>query len=422
MSPAQDPAAGPPTGLGVVILNWRDRRNPEGGGAEHYVERVAHGLLSRGHRVTILCAAHDAAPRDEVVDGLRFRRRGGKLSVYPRALLGLWSLRRTTDVVVDVQNGVPFLSRLVTRRPVVVLVHHVHREQWPVVYGPAVARLGWWLESWLAPRFYRGSQYVAVSEVTRDELVGLGVDARHVAVVHNGTDPPPAAGPPSPTPTLCVLSRLVPHKRIEHALAVVARLRAEVPGLRLVVAGDGWWADRLVAEAQRLGVSDVTQFAGFVDEPDKHRLLASSWVHLAPSVKEGWGLTVMEAASHAVPTVAFLGAGGLAESVVDGVTGRLVPDDDAFAQAVRQLVVDHPLRERMGRAAQLRALSFRWERTSDCFETVLTAVVQGRRLDLVDRHVRVGPALVLDDPSAGHASTVRPSGDGRSAADLSQAG
>ena len=125
----------PLRGKQVVFLSWRDTRNPEGGGAERYLETIAAGLVERGARVTIFCAAHAAAPPEEMVSGIRFVRRGSKLSVY---LEGMRALRRgdlgDPDVVVDVQNGLPFFSRLVTRKPVVVLVHHVHREQWPVVY------------------------------------------------------------------------------------------------------------------------------------------------------------------------------------------------------------------------------------------------------------------------------------------------
>ena len=80
------------------------------------------------------------------------------------------------DVVVDVQNGLPFFTRLVTRKPVVVLVHHVHREQWPVVYPGLTGRVGWFIERRLAPRLYRRCQYVAVSRATRAELQCLGVD------------------------------------------------------------------------------------------------------------------------------------------------------------------------------------------------------------------------------------------------------
>lgn len=373
-----------PVPLDVVVLNWRDTRNPEGGGSERYIESIARGLVAEGHHVTLVCAAHHNGPRDEDVHGVRVVRRGGKLTVYPRALLELWRRRHRTDVVVDVQNGLPFFSRIVTRKPVVVLVHHVHREQWPVVYGPLVARLGWWIESWLAPRLYRSCQYVAVSDVTRRELGALGVDRQRVAVVHNGTDRPPVAAPRAPVPTLCVLSRLVPHKRIEHALRATARLRARIPGLRLLVVGDGWWSDRLWQAAADLGVADITEFTGFADELAKHEKLASAWVHLAPSLKEGWGLTVMEAASHGVPTVAYAGAGGLSESIVDGVTGFLAADEDEFVERVAGLLEDDALRRRLGEAARTRALSFQWECAVESFGTVLADAVAGRRCHDVD--------------------------------------
>ena len=160
----------------VLFCNWRDTKNPEGGGSERYVENMARGLVERGHTVTIACAEHDQAPRDEVVDGVRFVRRGTKLDIYLRTFFALLLGRYgRVDVVVDVQNGLPFFTRLATRKPVVVLVHHVHREQWPVVYPGLVGRVGWWIESRLSPRLYRHSQYVAVSAATRLELIELGV-------------------------------------------------------------------------------------------------------------------------------------------------------------------------------------------------------------------------------------------------------
>src|SRR5690606_28384933 len=69
-------------GRHVAFFSWRDTRNPEGGGAERYLEKMAAGLVARGCRVTIFCVAHDQAPRDETVDGIRFVRRGTKLSIY----------------------------------------------------------------------------------------------------------------------------------------------------------------------------------------------------------------------------------------------------------------------------------------------------------------------------------------------------
>src|SRR4051794_7820222 len=190
----------------------------------------------------MLCAAHDRAPAEEVAAGVRIVRRGGRLGVYPRALAHV--LRHRPRLVVDVQNGLPFCSTLVTRAPVTVLVHHVHREQWPIVFGRLGGKLGWWLESVVAPRVYRRSRYVTVSEATRSELAGLGVAPERVAIVPNGVEPVlHVPTPRSPTPRLVVVGRLVPHKQVEHAIQVVARLRDRWPGVRLAVVGEGWWDD-----------------------------------------------------------------------------------------------------------------------------------------------------------------------------------
>jgi glycosyltransferase involved in cell wall biosynthesis len=389
-APEHDQAA--PRPRRVVILIWRDTSHPEGGGSERYVERIASGLAATGDEVTILCADHGRAPRDEVRDGVLFRRRGGRWTVYARSLAYL--ARHPADVVVDVQNGVPFFSPLVTRRPVVVLVHHVHREQWPVVMGPRAARLGWWVESWLAPRVYRGRPYVAVSAVTRRELAELGVDERRVTVVHNGIDRPAETLPPLPplpplpqpapdgardaAPLLCCVARLVPHKRIEHALEVLARLRARWPALRLAIVGDGWAAGAIYRHAAQLGVSSAVDLLGHVDEATKHQVLARSLVHLCPSLKEGWGLVIMEAAMHGVPTVAYRSAGGVADSVVDGETGLLADDLDDFAGHVERLLADPSLRRRLGQAARVRSENYAWPVTVTAFAAVLAAACGGR--------------------------------------------
>ncbi len=154
---------------------------------------MAEGLVERGARVTVFSAAYPGAHPWRSATGVRYVHRGSKLTVYARGMRALPRRRLgAVDVVVDVQNGLPFFSRLVTAKPVVVLVHHVHREQWPVVYPGLTGRVGWWIERWLAPRLYRSDQYVAVSRATR----GRAGRARRrpdprIAVVHNGTDPVP---------------------------------------------------------------------------------------------------------------------------------------------------------------------------------------------------------------------------------------
>jgi glycosyltransferase involved in cell wall biosynthesis len=355
----------------IAFLVWRDTRHPEGGGSEVYVERMATWLAARGHDVTIVCAAHENAPADEVRDGVRFRRRGGWLTVYVRAFMWLASRGgRHTDVVVDVQNGLPFLSPLLRRRGRHILVHHVHREQWQIIYPGAKGRFGWWVESWLSPRLYRGVPYVTVSESTRNELGELGVRPDRIAIIHNGIAVPHPLdlGPRSATPRLCTVGRLVPHKQIEHALHVVSVLRHEVADLHLDIVGDGWWLGPLRECAAALGVTDVVTFHGYLDDAARDAVVDSSWLMLAPSVKEGWGISIMEAAARGVPALAYRTAGGVTESIVDGETGVLADHLDDMVAKVRNLLDDDEGRQIMAKKARDRASSFCWDVSAEAFE------------------------------------------------------
>ncbi len=357
----------------VLFANWRDTRNPEGGGSERYVEAMARGLVQRGHTVTIACATYPGAARDELVDGVRFVRRGTKLSIYVRVLarllLGLYG---RVDHVVDVQNGLPFFTRLATRKPVTVLVHHVHREQWPVVYPGLTGRIGWFIESRVAPLLYRRSQYVTVSEASRDELVGLGVDRERIAVVHNGTEPAPAvAVVRSPTPRLCVVGRLVPHKQVEHAIDVVDRLTAEFPDLELDVVGDGWWHEELATYARERGLCDRVHLLGFVDERTKHEVYARSWAMLLPSLKEGWGIVIGEAGVHGTPTLAYREAGGPTESIDHKDSGVLVDSVDELAAETAAVLRDESWRAFLGAGAHRKAERYSWTAAQAGFAAVL---------------------------------------------------
>ncbi|RJO76816.1 glycosyltransferase family 1 protein [Nocardia panacis] len=374
----------------VLLLCWRDTGHPQGGGSERYLERVGAELAARGVKVTLRTAGYPGAPRREHLDGIEISRGGGRFTVYPRALIalalgrcGIGPLRGLRpDAVIDTQNGIPFFAGLACAAPSVVLVHHGHREQWPVA-GRLVGRIGWWIESRLSPRVHRRNQYLTVSLPSAEELATLGVDRARIAVVRNGAEPVPdtvstgAVETRSAAPCLVVLSRLVPHKQIEDALAVVARLRARIPGLRLDVIGDGWWAENLRADAAARGIADAVTFHGHVDEHRKHELLSRAWVHVLPSRKEGWGLAVIEAAQHGVATVGYRSSRGLTDSIVDGVTGQLVDDVGQLGEVVAELLTDHGARTVMGEKARARAREFSWEQTGNGVYEVLASAARG---------------------------------------------
>lgn len=372
----------------VLLLCWRDTGHPQGGGSEAYLQRIGAQLAASGTAVTLRTARYPGAPRREVVDGVRINRSGGRYTVYVWALLamalarlGLGPLRNVRpDVVVDTQNGLPFLARLIYGRRVVVLVHHCHREQWPVA-GRALGRLGWFVESTLSPRVNRHNQYVTVSLPSARDLVALGVNGAQIAVVRNGLDRAPhqsMTGPRSATPRVVVLSRLVPHKQIEDALEAVARLLPRTPALHLDIVGDGWWRERLVEHVQRLGIGSAVTFHGHVDDVTKHQVLQGAWVHLLPSRKEGWGLAVVEAAQHGVPTIGYRSSGGLSDSIVDEVTGILVDTHAELVDRLDELLADPVLRDQLGAKAHTRSGEFSWAQSADAMRAVLEAVQSGR--------------------------------------------
>ncbi len=374
----------------VLMLCWRDTGHPQGGGSETYLQRIGTQLAASGVSVTLRTARYPGAPRRGVIDGVRISRGGGPYSVYVwaglamvLARIGLGPLRGARpDVVLDTQNGIPFLARLAYGRRSVVLVHHCHREQWPVA-GKWTGRFGWFVESRLSPRLHRRNQYVTVSLPSMRDLAALGVSAERIAVVRNGLDPAPPitlSEPRAAAPRVAVLSRLVPHKQIEDALDAVATLQKQIPGLHLDIVGGGWWHQRLIDHAESLGISNAVTFHGHVDDITKHHVVQRSWVHLLPSRKEGWGLAVVEAAQHAVPTIGYRSSGGLTDSIIDGVTGILVDDRVELADRLAELLADRVLREELGRKAQARISEFSWEQSAEAMLGVLESVRSGQRV------------------------------------------
>lgn len=353
----------------VAFVSWRDLAHPLAGGSEVAIDHLARGLSERGHEVALMCGGPLARHEYETVD------LGGTYAQYLRAPFVHAKRFRDWDVVVDVQNGVPYFSPLWRRGPSVCLVHHVHTEQWSTRFGPVVAAVGRTLERSVMPLVYRRRLFVAVSESTARALEGIGVPRSHIRVIHWGMDLPPGdPAPRSETPQFLTLGRLVPHKRIDLLLRAWERVRL-VTGGRLVIAGDGPERARLERNA---GV-DV-EFVGAVSESEKWQLLQQSWFLVHPAAHEGWGVVVFEAAGAGTPALGF-DVPGVRESVVDGVTGILATSEDDFVAQWVELAADPARQRRFGRAASGRAEEFTWDRTVD-------------EMLLIAREAMATPALV----------------------------
>jgi glycosyltransferase involved in cell wall biosynthesis len=356
----------------ILILNWRDPTHPWAGGAEVFLHEVARRWVRWGHRVTWLCGRHPTQPPEGQLEGIDVVRRGGMYSVYPAAAVHYLSrLRGGFDVLLDSANGIPFFTPLFSATPKVALVHHVHREVFFSELPWHLAFLGNMLERVGMPMAYRHTPFIAVSDSTRQALVEIGVPADRVSVIHNGVDTSRyRPGAKSPTPLLVFVGRLRRYKSVGVAIRALPDLLRAVPDARLSIVGSGPMAGALRDLAEELGVADQVRFHGFASEADKIELLQQAHLAVHPSLKEGWGLTVLEANACGTPVVAA-DVPGLRDSVRDGDTGVLVPHGDpaAMAREVAALLLDNGRREQLACNAVAWAARFDWDQTAGrCLE------------------------------------------------------
>lgn len=368
MSAGRPEAASADAPLRILVLNERDPEHPKAGGAEIHVDRLFARLVAQGHRVVQYSAGFRGGARQARIHGVEIERRGPLPAYYLGLPLRVARARRRGefDVVVECLNKLPFYSPLYAGVPVLALCHHLFGEvaweqaPWPIAAAVRTAELG-------LPRAYRDCDFLAISPSTHDDLVARGLSPERIRTSLPGIDRPAlVVDPETPRPPrLAYVGRLEAYKRVELLLEAAALLVPRLPELELVVIGRGAERARLEARAAALGLAARTRFTGFIDESERDALLAGARACVFPSLKEGFGLTVVEANALATPVVAR-DAPGLRDSVLDGDTGRLVAGDDPkdWASALAPLLEESDATRALRRRALAFSRRFDWDRAA----------------------------------------------------------
>ena len=369
--------------MNILVVNWQDRENPYAGGAEIHLFEILSRLAARGHRIRLVCSGWPGAPPRATLDGIAVERIGGRSTF---ALRGRAAVRRALaterpDVVVEDINKLPLFLAEMTDRPFCAIVPHLFGEaafqeaSWPV------AAIVWASERPL-PRAYRRAWFHAISESTRDDLVARGVPAARVRVIHPGVDAarflPASDGRRTPSPAFLYVGRLKRYKGIGLAIRALAVARGRRTDLTLDIAGTGDHRPALERLTAALGLEGAVRFHGFVSEAQKIGLFQRAWANLFPSPKEGWGITVVEAAACGTPSIAS-DSPGLRDSVRHGETGFLVPhgDVEGLARRMLELAAAPALVAELGAAARRFAEGLTWERTASDTERHLHDIIAG---------------------------------------------
>ncbi|MGH3049642.1 MAG: glycosyltransferase family 4 protein, partial [Gaiellaceae bacterium] len=300
-----------------------------------------------GIDVELRTCAERAVPSTVSRSGYRTLRRGGRYTVFARrGAEALWRRPAPSEGLVEVWNGMPFFSPLWWRGPRLVLLHQVHAELWRLVLPPRLARLGEEIELRLAPPLYRSSTIATLSRSSREAIVErLGLPAEQILVIAPGVSSRFSPGPASSrssAPLVVAVGRLVPVKQFDLLLRACARARERAPDLRLVIVGEGYDRARLEHECEALGATSWTTFAGRVSTEELVGWYRSAWVVASASYREGWGMTLTEAAACGTPAVASAIAGHR-DAVVDGTTGLLALGEAGLGRAIGDVLCDSEL-------------------------------------------------------------------------------
>ncbi len=381
------PMAIQPSGSGsktILIYNWRDIHHAWAGGAEVYIHELAKRWVAMGHTVIVFSARSLKNPSHEIIDGVHLMRHGHVFSVYIWAwLYYLTHFKKTADVIIDSENGIPFFTPLYSKQKIFLLIHHVHQRVFRTSLTPPFSWIATFLEGKLMPYIYRKVKVITVSPSSKADIIDHNLTDTDPSIIYCGVDNTLyTPGIKSKIPLVAYVGRLKSYKSLHVFIRAALEILKHIPTVRFIIAGNGEEKRRLMELADRLNIEKYIDFVGTVTNEEKIRIYQKAWVFVNPSLMEGWGITSIEANACGTPVVAS-NVSGLRDSVYNPHSGFLVPygNHEEFAKHITLLLKNPALRQRMSREATKWASKFEWDKSASQF------------LNLIDKSNRSGTCI-----------------------------
>ena len=369
----------------IVVLSRRNITHPLAGGASIYFHEIFRRLTHR-HNITVLSEASNGLSRTQEIDGINYVNFGTK---YIRVVLPFKYLTRfskNADLLIDHQDvAIPWLSPLYSRTPKIAVVHQMVKEIFYYEFGRPLADLGSLVERSIY-KAYAGCPIVAVSNSTANDLYDLGIKRDHVHII-----PPACSISGSKIPLedrenmmITCVARMMRYKGLELALGIFRNLLEKFPSATLELAGSGPQENQLRELVTTLGLSQHVHFLGRVSDLDKIKLYQSSRILLNPSIREGYGMCVIEANSFGTPAVGW-DVAGMRDSVINCSTGLLAPfaDKEAMSKNLETLLTDDEIWRRLSENSWKWAHSHSWDASAKLFEALIDRTLENKDLRIV---------------------------------------
>lgn len=358
----------------ILILNWRDIKNPNSGGAEVLTHEIIKRWVSWGNEVTQFSSYFKGAKGEEIVDGVKIIRKGNPdarhlfSSVHFIAFLEYRkNFKGNFDVVIDEVHGLPFFTPLYVKERKVVLICEIAGKIWDANFPFPFNKIGKAVENNYF-RLYKNIPFLTISPSTKEDLIQVGLKPDVVTVLPMGISVPKNIPnlKKEKTPTIIFVGRLLKAKGIEDAIEVCKQLKSSFPQIKLWVVGRGEdaYEKEIKNKVKKLDLLENVKFYGFLSQSDKFKMMQRAQVLITPSVKEGFGLTVPEAGIVGTPAVAY-NVEGLRDIIQDGRTGILTnPNPVDMAEQVENMLRDSILYSKIQKGAFSFAKSLNWDNTA----------------------------------------------------------
>jgi glycosyltransferase involved in cell wall biosynthesis len=353
--------------MNILIFNWRDIKNSSAGGAEFYLHEQAKIWAKQGNEINWICGGWTGCLKNEIVDGVNIRRIGGEFTQYMLAPFEYIKLKNKADVIIDAENGIPFFTPLYSKKKIILLIHHIHRDVWFKEKKFPISWIGNFLETKIMPFIYKNKRIVTVSPSSLEEINKImknnSVDVVYNAISDKCYDTKKKGGQ-----NIIFVGRIKKYKSIDVLLKAVSRIDKN---LIVNIVGRGDDELRLKNITKLLGLKNV-RFWGFVEESEKIKLLQNATLAVNPSFVEGWSITNIEA--NACGTIVIgSNVNGIKDSIIDKKTGLLFKygDEKELAEKISSLLGDRRLREKMEAEAIRRAKNFSWTASAEKFLSIL---------------------------------------------------
>ncbi|MGA2298598.1 MAG: glycosyltransferase family 4 protein [FCB group bacterium] len=310
----------------ILVFNWQDIKNPFGGGAEVHFHEIFKRIAAMGNEVTLFCSQFAGALDEEIIDGIRVIREGTRnfFNFNVKNKYNTVFSKENFDIVIDDLNKIPFYTPRFVKEPLIVICHHFFGKSIFREAGRIQGSYVYFAERRIS-RIYKNTPFAVVSESTKQECIERGIKEEYISIVPNAINQnefPMAVGEKYDFPCVAYFGRMKKYKSVDHLLKAFALIKNKIPTAQLHLLGRGDNLPELKKLAKNLGISDRTTFFGYVSEEDKKKLLSKSHIVVNTSMKEGWGITNIEANACGTPVLSA-DVPGLRDSVAVGKSGLL---------------------------------------------------------------------------------------------------